>query len=168
MQNFDSMASFGRHLIKNAARSKECYAPALDQIGKIVTYVAKSKLGKYQPAIGPFAGWAALTEYTINERIEAGFTPNDPLLRSGHLRDSISYVAQYPKLVVGSPLPYAVDQELGVEADRLPPRPFLGPAMFQTKADTMKVLGLAMVRQITYPDERYVKEQGVMLHLEGK
>ena len=48
-----------------------------------------------------------------------------PWLRTGELRDSITYQVDGSVLVVGSVSQVAVDQELGTRS--IPPRPFLAP-----------------------------------------
>ena len=98
---------------------------------------AKAKLGHYQQASGPFGEWAPLAERTMKERVELGYTPDDPLLRSGALRDSIGVTLTGTSAVVGSTADYAPDQELG--AGRIPPRPFLAPAAFEAKREIYKL-----------------------------
>ncbi len=55
-----------------------------------------------------------------------GFPANNPLLRSGELRDSITMRSDGNGAIIGSPLDIALYQENGTE--HIPPRPFLGPA----------------------------------------
>lgn len=70
-----------------------------------------------------------------------------PWLRTGELRDSVSYVSDSAALIVGSVSQVAVDQELGTRF--IPPRAFFAPTaaaeadglietMAQTVANTLK------------------------------
>jgi hypothetical protein len=53
------------------------------------------------------------------ERVRNGFAANEPLPRTGQLRDSIEWTAQGNEGFVGSNLDIAVYQELGTS--RIPP-----------------------------------------------
>jgi phage gpG-like protein len=70
--------------------------------------------------------WPALKPETMAERVRLGFKANEPLLRTGQLRDSIEWNSQGNQGWVGSNDPVAVWQELGTS--RIPPRPFLAGA----------------------------------------
>ena len=88
---------------------------ALIDIGNHLEKKARQKIGEYQP------GWPQLAEATQADRARQGYTENDPLLRSGKLRDSISSEVEDMVLVVGSTDVNMVYQELGTE--KIPPRP---------------------------------------------
>jgi hypothetical protein len=92
---------------------------------------AKEYIGNYQ------SGWAPLAESTLNGwnghpgKIELGYAPPDnPLLREGDMRESISgdagLVPFGARGVVGSDSKIALYQEIGTI--RIPPRPFLALA----------------------------------------
>ena len=92
---------------------------------------AKEYIGHYQ------SGWAPLADSTLNGwnghpgKIELGYAPPDnPLLREGDMRESISGDAGLMPFgargVVGSDSKIALWQELGTV--RIPPRPFLALA----------------------------------------
>jgi HK97 gp10 family phage protein len=100
---------------------------------------AKAELGHYQAATGPHPAWPELAEATQEERARLGFTPNDPLLRSGKLRDSIEHEQQGLEAVVGSKLDIAAYQEFGTE--KIPARPFMGPAVFRRREFIARVIG---------------------------
>ena len=73
-----------------------------------------------------------------------GFHPNEPLLRTGELRDSISTTAPVDEGravcgYVGSKNPIAKYQELGTP--RIPPRPFLGGAVFAKEKEILDAIG---------------------------
>ena len=93
---------------------------------------AKLKLGYYQTSFGQWPTWAPLTEATQRIRTALGYTPNDPLLRSGAMHDETYGIVQagsrgHYTVTVGSEADYAWRQELG--DGRTPPRPWLGPAL---------------------------------------
>jgi hypothetical protein len=62
---------------------------ALKAGAELVKTEAQAKLGHYQGAAGDTPAWAPLSEATQADRVAKGFTPDDPLLRTGELRDSI-------------------------------------------------------------------------------
>lgn len=49
---------------------------------------AREEVGHYQEAAGPFPAWSPLADSTMDDRIRKGFTPDDPGLRTGGMRDS--------------------------------------------------------------------------------
>lgn len=109
---------------------------------------AKSEFGVYQGEVAPFAAWAPLTEATQKERVSLGYTPDDPLLRSGDLQKSISHEVDALEAVIGSDSEIMVAQELGT--DRIPPRAVLGPAAIRNKALIVRTLGHAVAEGLLY------------------
>lgn len=95
-------------------------------IVKEIEETAKEEIGVYQPAYGPFDAWVPLAESTKADRVRKGYTEDDPLLRSGELRDSIESEIVGLAAIVGTKSEIGLWQEVGT--DRIPPRPFLGPA----------------------------------------
>ena len=95
---------------------------ALERAGKIVEEEAKRVIGTYD------YGWPQLADQTQDQRARAGFSENEPLLRTGELRDSIEHtvVEHDHACYVGSNSKIAVYQELGTS--RIPPRSFIGGA----------------------------------------
>ena len=118
-----------------------------EQIGKDAEAHAKAKLGTYQGEAGIFPAWAPLAASTIEEKIKSGYPTPSPLLREGDLRDSISYDVEASGLTItvtlGSDSEVAVYQELGTID--IPPRPFLGPTMFERGEIYAAVAGLEVV-----------------------
>lgn len=149
---FKSAGDFAKHLKKINGKINKALLVAVDACALEVENSAKSKLGTYQPERGQFEAWAPLAARTIQERIELGFTPNEPLLRTGHLRDSISHKVEpvYPNFVnavIGSDCDYALIQEIGgttPENTEVPPRSFLGMSLFQKKRFIKSELGTAI------------------------
>ena len=75
-----------------------------------------------------------LAESTQEERVRKGYSADEPLLRTGELRDSISWEHRSPiSTVVGSTSEIAVYQELGTV--RIPPRPFLGSTITEDEKE---------------------------------
>lgn len=99
---------------------------AVVAVAKEIQAGAKEKIGHYQPESHGFTEWAPLTEATQDSRSKQGYTPNDPLDRSGELRDSIDMRAEGNGAIVGTPLEKGLWMENGTET--IPPRPYLGPA----------------------------------------
>ena len=106
---------------------------------------AKGFIGEQQP------GWADLAEATVAEKVALGYGVPNPLLREGDLRDSIeSEVKTRGTEIVG--LVYSDDeiseyQEYGTS--RIPPRPFIVPALVQTEPEIEKALGELAIRALT-------------------
>lgn len=112
---------------------------ALTRAAKIVEAEAKAEIGHYQDAVGPFAGWAELADRTKADRLNAGYPENEPLLRTGELRDSIGHKVEGHEAAVGSDLAVAEWQELGTS--RIPPRSFLGGAAVRKTPEVVEVIG---------------------------
>jgi hypothetical protein len=102
---------------------------------------AKAQIGKQHEE------WPPLTPETIADRVHRGFAPNQPLLRTGELRDSIEWTVQghgsQVEGEVGSNDPRAVYHELGTS--RIPPRPFLVPSAIVCEPRIVKMAARMMV-----------------------
>ncbi|HDR2587274.1 TPA: phage virion morphogenesis protein [Enterobacter ludwigii] len=116
----------------------------LEVVARTIEEEAKEEIGVYQPAVGPFDAWAPLAESTKADRVRQGYSEDDPLLRSGELRDSISHRVMGLAAVVGSTDDKAVWQEYGT--DRIPPRPFIGPAYVKSFHIITEMVGFAVTR----------------------
>lgn len=143
MREFGSLGSFGLYLMEAAAAEAVMLERGLKACAERIEKTAKEELGEYQPATGPFPEWAQLADATMAQRESMGYTPNDPLLRSGELRDSIGHEVSGLEAEIGSTSDIAVYQELGTET--IPPRPFLGPAAVRNKKFIQRALGEAAV-----------------------
>ena len=146
MRSFEDLGSFAAELIAVEVGFHMQLAHGLEKVAQKVEKTAKDEIGEYQEAIGPFPDWEQLADSTKEDRVRKGFTENDPLLRSGALRDSIGHQTDVNSLeaVVGSTSDIAVYQELGTE--KIPPRPFLGPAAEQNRNAIKKIVGGAAIR----------------------
>jgi hypothetical protein len=119
---------------------------ALERVAVKIEKTAKEEFGVYQPAVGPFEAWPQLAESTQERREKLGFTPNDPLLMSGDLRDTIEHRTAELETEIGSDSDIMVWQEFG--AEHIPPRPVLGPAAERNHDLILEELGGAVVAGI--------------------
>lgn len=136
MKEFQSFGTFARHLGRLALIGEEVTHHITEEGAKIIQTDAKAKLGTYQGYAGPFNAWKGLSDSTMAARELAGYPPNEPLLVTGELRDSIDISVEGDKAIVGSEIDKALYQECGTEKggmEHIPPRPFLGPAAFEAK-----------------------------------
>lgn len=148
MKEFSNLLDFAVHLATTAVAVRVAEHGALDRAAAIIEKDAKNRLGTYQQESGPFAAWAPLTESTMADRVHQGYTPNDPELRSGALRDSISRTVEGREAAVGSTSEVMVYQELGTPT--IPPRPALGPAAFENRERIQKAIGHAVLHALEY------------------
>lgn len=132
-----------KSLAKAGAKINVELAVAVESVATKIENTAKEEFGIYQDPIGDFNGWADLKESTIAERVQKGFSPNDPLLRTGELRDSIQHETMGLEAVVGSKDPLMLWQELGTEKG-IPPRPVLGPASVRSEEEIHKAIAAAL------------------------
>jgi phage gpG-like protein len=143
MRTFNSLGSFAAHLLSRDAAVAFAMQSGLEAVAQRVRDTAREELGHYQPAIGHFEAWPELADATKDDRVRKGFTENDPLLRSGDLRESIKAAHNRTEAVIGSESDVAVYQELGT--NKIPPRPFLGPAVLHNEEWIKRLLGRAFV-----------------------
>lgn len=160
MTEFKTFAGFARHLDRLAAFAPEVIDSIAERAGEGIRDAAVAKLGHYQGASGPFEAWAPLSPWTQIDRQAQGFTANDPLLRSGQLSQAITMTVTHNGAVIGvKPGPHtepnghtedvgeiAINMELGGVA---PPRPFLGPAAFESKKKVGRMAGIALIAWLT-------------------
>jgi HK97 gp10 family phage protein len=143
-----SLASFTTHLAEMAVNTVVSLNVGLHAAANVIEKDAKAKLGEYQDSAGPFNSWDELADFTKEDRVAKGFPENEPLLRTGELRDSIAHEVIGLEAVIGSKDPIAEWQEFGT--DHIPPRPFIGPASFENKDKVEGILGAATVRGLSY------------------
>ncbi len=138
-----SIAEFVLHLAAVHERLEHGDQEAMEQAALVVQNQAKSNIGHYQTGISPFADWASLADATRDDRVRQGFPEDDPLLRTGGLRDSIEHVVAPFEAAIGSNSEIAEYQELGT--DKIPPRSFLGGAAVQTGEQVARILQQGVV-----------------------
>lgn len=119
----------------------------LETVGLRIEEEAKEEIGYYQRSdVGPFAAWAELAPSTKKDRVRRGFPENEPLLRTGKLRDSIGHKVTGDGVAVGSDLDIALWQEMGTET--IPPRPFLRVAAWRVRREIGKIYGIALKKAL--------------------
>lgn len=142
-----SLKDLARRFILLPAKFEAAVNHELKKVGFKAADTAKKKFGKYQPPIGPYPGWKALTAATVARKQKAGGMGDDPLI--GHysgkawarrkkiwgaaLRASIEFSVKDMNVWIGSKNPLAPHHEYGAPKKNIPPRPFLRPAMIETE-----------------------------------
>jgi hypothetical protein len=138
-----SLAEFAAETVALALAVHEESKSALERAARLVEKEAKTEIGTYQSSAGPFPGWQQLADSTQTNRAQAGFPPNDPLLITGSMRDSIEHTVDMDDLdgvaYVGSNNPIALWQEQGTT--KIPPRSFLGGALFRKETEVRDLIG---------------------------
>lgn len=120
---------------------------AVDKAAEIIEKEAKAAIGHYQEASGPFQKWPELEQATKDDRVSKGFEPNDPLERTGKLRDSIERKTDGLSAAIGSNDDIAVYQEQGTE--KIPARSFLGGSAFRKADEVVHLIGHRAVSVIS-------------------
>lgn len=152
MKMYKSFGALGRKLQSVAENLQGTYAEGMRATALSVQDDAKSRIGHYQ------AGWEMLAPSTIADKRSQGFLgplpggdgDQNPLLRTGEMRDSIGCWSTPSEFIVGSTSDILKYQEFGTKT--IPPRPVLGPALFHTMPFAVKVIGKAV--RNTIADEK--------------
>jgi len=135
--NFNELAS---RIESGVAAFRATLPETLAEVGEIVKLEAQARLGHYQ------AGWPELTAETQAERAHHGYAPNDPLLRTGALRDAIAVRVAGSEVAIGvsgEMAAIAAAHEIGTA--HVPPRPFLRPALQETIEATSGTIARALI-----------------------
>ena len=85
----DSLGALADILQARSVAAVKATRTALREGAELVKTAAQECIGEYQPAKGDVPAWEPLSPVTQADRVAKGFTPDDPLLRTGGLRDSI-------------------------------------------------------------------------------
>ncbi len=141
MKTWHNFAQFAAHLGALEAKAELALHQALKQAASVVESTAHAEFGHYQPAVGPFAKWEPLSEATRADRVRQGYSADEPLLRSGELRASVTHQVNGLEAVIGSADEVMLYQELGTS--KIPPRALLGPAVLRNRKKLKKLLGHA-------------------------
>ncbi len=110
----------------------------LDKGAQLIEYEARREIGAYQTSAGPFSAWPLLAPSTMADRVSKGFPADEPLLRTGALRNSIGRRVGTREAVIGSDLPIAVWQEFGTR--RIPARSFIGGATVRKAEEAVQAI----------------------------
>lgn len=136
------LEQFARELSSASASIATGLEAGFRVIVKEIEETAKEEIGVYQPAYGPFDAWAPLAGSTKAERVRQGYSEDEPLLRSGELRDSIESDIVGLAAIVGTKNAIGLWQEVGT--CHIPPRPFIGPAYVRMIEPLMESIGRAI------------------------
>jgi phage gpG-like protein len=138
-----TLESMAVMLVEAASAMPIAQQTALEHAADIVETEAKAEIGHYQADASPFSAWRELADSTKLDRVLKGYPENEPLLRTGGLRDSIGSIVIDNEAHVGSNDDKAVWQELGT-AKGIPPRSFLGGAAVRKSKEVSEVIGRSM------------------------
>jgi HK97 gp10 family phage protein len=140
MTLFHTLNDFVAHLSTIEADLELAREAAVVKGCQIVQKEAKAVIGTYKDG----CGWPRLAPATQDDRVQKGFPPNEPLLRTGSLRESIESTAPVYEGAevcgyVGSNHPHAIYNELGTA--KIPPRSFLGGASRAKEHEVQQAMG---------------------------
>ena len=137
----EGLTEFATKLAVMALEEHAAQRHAIRKAAGIIEKRAKEKIGEYQDAAGDFVAWAELADSTKEDRARKGYPEDEPLLRDGTLRDSISTSVTVDGLeaAIGSALDIAVYQELGTNT--IPPRSFLAGAAVEEGSAVRDAIG---------------------------
>lgn len=141
-QQFGSVTDFLTHMSVVHQRIERHTERGLERVAKVLAKDMRQQIGHYQPAVGPFPSWDALSPTYEARKVAAGFKAGAPLLRTGEMRDSIGHEVKGDQAVIGAKDPKAIAHELGTA--KIPPRPFIGPAVFRNRKLIEQILGDAL------------------------
>lgn len=136
-RTFNSISAFVAFMEAKIATLPEAQKHGLEKAAAHIEEQAKAVIGTYD------YNWPQLADATQDDRTRKGFTPNDPLLRTGELKESIQHkVVDHAHAAVGSDDDKAVWNELGT--DKAPPRSFLGETGARHGKEAAHLIGEAV------------------------
>ncbi len=138
-----SIEGFVGHLAVVAAEMALAEHEALERGALIIETEAKDEFGTYQDQAGQFQAWAELAESTKSDRVNQGYSDDEPLLRRGDTRDSIEHKVIGREAHIGSDSQVLELLELGTS--KMPPRSTLGGAAFRKTDEVVKEIGSGVV-----------------------
>lgn len=123
-------AEMARRLERAAVRARNEIDIPTEALMAHVAEQSKAAIGTYK------LGWPQLAAATQADRAAKGYAPNEPLLRTGELRESVEYKAELSPTgaegLIYSEDKIAVYQELGTSRG-IPPRSFLYLPLVQSE-----------------------------------
>ena len=134
--SLSSFAGLAARLAIADADIKIATEAALEKTCQRIEDIAKEAIGTY------IFNWPQLAELTQEQRVALGFSANEPLLRTGELRDLIGHIVEGNVGYVGTNDPVAKYHEYGTA--KIPPRPFLAGALAATEGEIPKIFGSAV------------------------
>ncbi len=90
-----NLAAAAAFFIAMGERAEHARHEGVERAAKLIEDKAKAVLGTYD------YGWPELADTTQEQRVQQGFTANEPELRSGKLRDSIGHVVDGTRASTG-------------------------------------------------------------------
>lgn len=136
-RSFPSISSFVAYMNQRIATLPEAQKHGLEKAAAHIQEKAQAAIGTYD------YNWPQLADSTQRDRERLGFSANDPLLRSGELKESIQHrVIDHAHAAVGSDDDKAVWNELGT--DKAPPRSFLGETGARHGKEAAHLIGEAV------------------------
>jgi hypothetical protein len=146
-----SLTSFAAFATGLAVEIDKAQRHAIEKAAVMIETEAKRVIGQYADGYD----WPQLADATQEERARLGFPPNEPLLRTGEMRDSIEHtIISSREAEVGSDSDIAVYQELGTS--KIPPRSFLVQAAIHKEEDIVRMIGGQTVKALS--SEAGIKE----------
>lgn len=133
MASVSTIPQFARMMVNVVSHLPMAQHHALEVAAQMVEKEAKRVIGTYD------YGWPELADSTKEDRTAKGFSENEPLLRTGEMRDSIQHTTTTHWAEVGSDNDKAVWQELGTA--RIPPRSFLAGAAIHEQHAIEHIVG---------------------------
>ncbi len=145
MKTYQSFGALARALERTAAELPATYTAAMRAGAEAVKSDAQERIGHYQ------AGWDRLQPQTVAQKSRMQIAPggdggDNPLLRTGGMRASITAESTETGFVVGSADEVLAYQEIGTS--RIPPRPVLAPALKHMAPFITTVLGRAVEKTL--------------------
>lgn len=143
MKSFSSFAAMATEFVEVELGMAIALNRGLERVAVKIENTAKSEIGVYQDAAGPFPAWPELADSTEEQKAKAGFPANSPLLATGDMQGSIKHETEGLEAQIGTDDDKAVFHEFGTS--RMPARPFMGPAAFRNKGAIQHLVGAAVV-----------------------
>ena len=151
MKNLQSFGALARALERSSQKLAADLAVTMEKCAVVVELAAKAEIGHYQTEnMGPFSVWAPLAPSTVAEKRAKGYASegnDNPLLRTGEMRDSIEHESSFRQFGVGSKDEILVYQELGTDRG-IPPRPVLAPALYRNVKTILAEVGKTIEKNI--------------------
>jgi hypothetical protein len=157
MKKVNSLGALADILEARSALAVAATRTALRTGAELIKTAARECIGEYQPAKGEIPAWAPLSPATQADRVSKGFTADDPLLRTGALRDAIEVrPVSEDEILVGVFDPemetVAAAMEFGyfnVRANRVvPPRSFIRGTAFEQGGVVAAAIGRAFIENM--------------------
>lgn len=152
MKSFKNISEFVAFMETRADLVLEAGTVGLDNAARIVVKEAKREIGTYQDEAGPFPDWPELSPSTKRDRLKKGFSEDEPGLRTGEMRDSISHVTHGREAVIGSDSDKLLWFELGTVGPgnhSQPPRSVLGLAVVHKEEQIVDAIAKPIVRLLS-------------------